>query len=144
MGLNEVSWITLAILSSLMAALSTIFAKIGLQKVDPIVATALRSIIITVFAILLALYVTKNTSTIKSLTTHETVFIILSAIAGGLSWVFYFMALQKGEASVVAAIDKSSILFILLFSILFLHESVTINKVLAIILISIGLFLLIF
>jgi len=141
---SEINWIFLAILSSLMAALSTIFAKIGLQKVDPIIATALRSIIIMIFSISLALYVSKSVNMIKYLTTSEIIFIILSAIAGGISWVFYFMALQKGEASVVAAIDKSSILFILLFSILFLHESVTINKVLAIILIAIGLFLLIF
>jgi len=143
MKINEMSWVFLAILSSLMAALSTIFAKVGLQRVDPIVATALRSIIIMIFAISLALYVSKNVNMIKSLTTSEIIFIILSAIAGGLSWVFYFMALQKGEASVVAAIDRSSILFILLFSILFLHESITINKILAIILIATGLFLLI-
>jgi len=138
------NWIILAIISSLMAALSTIFAKIGLQKVDPIIATALRSIIITIFTLSLALYITKNVNLIKSLTTSEIIFIILSAIAGGLSWIFYFMALQKGYTSIVAAIDRSSILFILLFSILFLHEGITINKVLAIILITIGLFLLIF
>jgi len=144
MGINEISWISLAILSSLMAALSTIFAKIGLQKIDPIIATALRSVIIMVFTMSVALYITKNINLAKSLTRYELTFIILSGIAGGLSWIFYFMALQKGYASIVAAIDKSSILFILVFSILFLHESITVSKVLAIILITIGLLLLIF
>jgi len=138
------SWISLAILSSLTAALSTIFAKIGLQKIDPLISTALRSIIITVFTLLVALYVTRNTNLVKSLTNREIIFIILSGVAGGLSWIFYFMALQKGYTSAVAAIDRSSILFILLFSILFLHESITVSKVLAIILITVGLFLLIF
>jgi len=144
MGISEISWISLAILSSLMAALSTIFAKIGLQKIDPIIATALRSVIIMVFTMLVALYVTKNINLAKSLTRYELTFIILSSIAGGLSWIFYFMALQKGYTSIVAAIDKSSVLFILIFSILFLHESITLSKVLAIILITIGLLLLIF
>jgi len=144
MKLNETNWIFLAILSSLMAALSTIFAKIGLQKADPIVSTALRSIIMTLFTLLIALYITRNVNLIKSLTRYEIVFIILSGIAGGLSWIFYFMALQWGYTSVVAAIDRSSIIFVLLFSILLLNESITINKVLAIILITAGLLLLIF
>jgi len=144
MEANEISWIFFAILSSLMAALSTIFAKIGLQKIDPLTSTALRSIIITVFTLSVTLYITRNINLIKSLAKNEVIFIILSGIAGGLSWIFYFMALQKGYTTVVAAIDKSSIIFVLLFSILFLKESLTINKILAIILITIGLFLLIF
>jgi len=132
-----------AILSSIMAALSTIFAKIGLQEVDPIVSTTLRSIVIMVFS-LTVMFSLRNMEVIKTLNNSNIAFIIISGIAGGLSWLFYFLALQKGNTTIVAAIDRSSIIFVLLFSILFLNEGITLNKIIAIFLILIGLFLLIF
>jgi len=141
---SDINWMILALLSSFMAALSTIFAKIGLQGMDPIVSAALRSIVITLFTLSVSLYVAKNINIVSSLTKYEAIFIILSGIAGGLSWIFYFMALQKGYTTVVAAIDRSSILFVLLLSILFLHENITINRIIGIALITLGLFLLIF
>jgi len=143
MEINGINWMLFAILSSIMAALSTIFAKIGLQGVDPIVSTTLRSIVIMVFSLTVMLSL-RNMEVIKTLNNNNIAFIIISGIAGGLSWFFYFLALQRGDTTIVAAIDRSSIVFVLLFSILFLNEGITLNKIIAIFLILIGLFLLIF
>ncbi|RIB35119.1 MAG: hypothetical protein BXU00_03250 [Candidatus Nanoclepta minutus] len=143
MSINGVNWMLFAILSSIMAALSTIFAKIGLQEVDPIVSTTLRSIVIMVFS-LTVMFSLRNMEVIKTLNNSNIAFIIISGIAGSLSWLFYFLALQRGNTTIVAAIDRSSIIFVLLFSMLFLNEGITLNKIIAIFLILIGLFLLIF
>jgi len=136
------SWILYALLSAIMAALATIFAKVGLQKVDSITSTALRSVIMMLLATNIMIFV-KGFEAVKSLTQSEIIFIILSGIAGGLSWIFYFLALQKGEASLVSAIDRASLLFVLLFAIIFLHEELTLKKILSIALITIALYLII-
>jgi len=136
------SWVLFALLSAIMAALATIFAKVGLQKVDSITATALRSVIMMLLALSIMIFV-RGFEAAKSLTQSEIIFIILSGIAGGLSWIFYFLALQKGEASLVSAIDRASLLFVLLFAIIFLHEELTLKKILSIALITIALYLII-
>jgi len=136
------SWVLFALLSAIMAALATIFAKVGLQKVDSITATALRSVIMMLLAISIMIFV-RGFEAVKSLTQSEIIFIVLSGIAGGLSWIFYFLALQKGEASLVSAIDRASLLFVLLFAIIFLHEELTLKKILSIVLITIALYLII-
>lgn len=136
------SWVLFALLSAIMAALATIFAKVGLQKVDSITATALRSVIMMLLAISIMIFV-RGFEAVKSLTQSEIIFIVLSGIAGGLSWIFYFLALQKGEASLVSAIDRASLLFVLLFAIIFLHEELTLKKILSIALITIALYLII-
>jgi len=136
------SWVLFALLSAIMAALATIFAKVGLQKVDSITATALRSVIMMLLAISIMIFA-RGFEAAKSLSQSEIIFIILSGIAGGLSWIFYFLALQKGEASLVSAIDRASLLFVLLFAIVFLHEELTLKKILSIALITIALYLII-
>jgi len=136
------SWVIYALLDAIAAALATILAKIGLQNVDSIAATALRSVVMMVFALGVMMYF-RGASALKSVGQVEYLFIILSGIAGGLSWIFYFIALQKGEASSVAIIDRSSVLFIIVFSIILLHEELTLKKAVSVVLITIALYLLI-
>lgn len=134
-------WFIYGILSALAAALATIFAKIGLQRVDPLIATAIRSVIMTIL-VFTTLGVFRGYSGMGDLSRNELLFIVLSGLSGGASWILYFAALQKGEASRVALIDRSSVLFVLIMSFIILHEAVTIKKLVAAGLIIIALLLL--
>ncbi|MEM0368064.1 MAG: EamA family transporter [Desulfurococcaceae archaeon] len=137
------TWFIYALLSALTAALATIFAKIGLQNVDSITATALRSVIMMILAFAV-LYSYRGFEDLFKLAQREYLFIILSGIAGGASWIFYFAALQRGEASKVALIDRSSILFVIALSVLVLNEELTIRKAIAALLIFTALVILVF
>jgi len=114
-------WIYYAILSAIFAALTTIFAKIGLKGVDSNLATAIRTCIIIVIVWLIVAF-SDGLCSIKNLTRANWIFLILSGIATGISWLFYFKSLQLGTASKVASIDKLSIVFTLLLSFLILKE----------------------
>ncbi|AJB41566.1 hypothetical protein TCARB_0502 [Thermofilum adornatum 1505] len=129
MKMNE--WLILAILDAFFAALATIFAKIGLQNVDSMTATALRSIVMMFFAVGMMLAF-RGTGFISSITSREAIYIILSGIAGGASWILYFLALQKGETTPVSLVDKSSLAFVVLLSVLVLHEELTLKKIIAV------------
>ncbi|RLG83258.1 MAG: EamA family transporter [Thermoprotei archaeon] len=131
-------WFILALLSAIFAALVTIFAKIGLARLDPVVATGLRAIVMSIFIIGYIVY-SKKTPLLLNLTSKESIYILLSGLAGALSWLFYFAALKIGEASKVAMVDRSSILFIIVLSIILLGEKVTLQKIVAAILIFLGL-----
>ena len=122
------SWITAAILSAFFASLVAIFGKIGIKNVDSNLAVALRTVIIVVFAwgIVLA---QGNAGDVWKISKYSYVFIILSAIATGLSWLFYYKALQLGEASRVAPIDKLSVLLTVLMAFVFLGERPTLGNV---------------
>lgn len=89
-------WVLYALLDAFMAALATIFAKIGLQHVDSVTATALRSVVMMVFAVGV-MFAFRGTGFVSTITSREALFIILSGVAGGASWVLYFLALQKGK-----------------------------------------------
>ena len=114
-------WKYYAILSAIFAALTTIFAKIGLKDVDSNLATAIRTCIIIVILWGIVFF-SDGIGGIKNLTKENYIFLILSGVATGLSWLFYFKALQIGAASRVASIDKLSIVFTLLLSFLILRE----------------------
>lgn len=129
MKMNE--WLILAVLDAFFAALATIFAKIGLQNVDSMTATALRSIVMMFFAVGMMLAF-RGTGFISSITSREAIYIILSGIAGGASWILYFLALQKGETTPVSLVDKSSLSFVVLLSVLVLHEELTLKKIVAV------------
>jgi transporter family protein len=129
MKMNQ--WLILAILDAFFAALATIFAKIGLQNVDSMTATALRSIVMMFFAVGMMLAF-RGTGFISSITSQEAIYIILSGIAGGASWILYFLALQKGETTPVSLVDKSSLAFVVLLSVLVLHEELTLKKIVAV------------
>lgn len=118
------SWIWFAVFSAIFAAATSILAKIGIKGVDSNLATAIRTIVITVFAwgIVIA---QGNVKQIAHLGKTTWVFLILSGLATGLSWLFYFRALQLGEASKVVPIDKLSLVLAVIMAMIFLHEKLT-------------------
>lgn len=114
-------WKWYAILSAIFAALTAIFAKIGIKNINSDLATAIRTCII-LFITWGIVIVSNNTGEVKNLTKQNWIFLILSGAATGLSWLFYFKALQIGDASKVAPIDKLSVVFTILLSFLILKE----------------------
>lgn len=119
-------WWIYALLSSLTAALVAIFGKMGLQGVDSTLATALRSIIMAVFMVLAALMLGKFSGfTFASLGGRAWLFITLAGVAGALSWLFYFLALQIGLVNKVVVIDRLSLVFVVILSAIFLGEAFT-------------------
>ena len=131
------SWLFFAILSAIFASLTAIFGKIGVSKIDSNVATAARSVIMAIAIVGLVISQGKFSEIFK-FSSSTTIFVILSAIAGAASWLAYFRALQLGQASQVAPIDKLSIVFTLVLAALFLGEKLTILKVVGIVMILLG------
>ena len=130
-------WFLFAILSAVFAALVAIFGKIGVLGVDSTLATTVRALIMSIFLVVTSLFLGKFKllSTIKSKTF---LFIVLSGVAGALSWLFYFFALKKGPAPGVAALDRLSIVFVVIFSILILGDKLTWKLVAGAILMTLG------
>ncbi|HPO11276.1 MAG TPA: EamA family transporter [bacterium] len=132
-------WLLYAFLSSIFAAGVAIVGKIGLKNIDSTLATTIRSIIMAVFLIILSLISDKfNGFSINSLSNNDWLFIILAGILGALSWLFYFFALKDGPVNGVVAIDRLSIVFVFVFSLLFLKEHFTIKGLIGVILMVIG------
>lgn len=131
------NWIVFASLSALFAALTAILAKIGIKNIDSNLATAIRTVVILVFAWGIVLAQGSWTS-IKDIDRTGMVFLILSGVATGLSWLFYFRALQLGEASRVVPIDKMSLVLTLILAFVFLREKVSLVGWLGAVLMSIG------
>ena len=115
------NWFTWALLSALFAALTTVFAKVGLADVDADLATFIRTVVIVVLLVAVILATGKWTSPLQ-LTPRTLGFLVLSALATGASWICYFRALKAGDAALVAAVDKSSLLLVALFAVAFLGE----------------------
>ena len=115
------SWWFYALLSAVFAALTTIFAKIGVDAVNSNLATAVRTIVI-LFVAWGIVFAQGSAGKIVEIAPKTLAFLVLSGIATGLWWIFYFKALQIGKASLVAPIDKSSLVLVLIFSALFLGE----------------------
>jgi len=130
-------WLIFALLSALFAALTAIFAKIGIKNVDTDLATAIRTVVILVLAWGIA-FARGGTSTIGTLTKQNLIFLILSGIATAMSWIFYFKALQLGKVSQVAAVDKLSVALAIIFAVIFLGESLTLKTAIGAIFIIIG------
>lgn len=130
-------WWVFALLSAFFAALTTIFAKIGIKDVNSDLATAIRTIVILIIAWGIVLW-RGQLGGLATLSRTALIFLVLSGIATGLSWIFYFRALQMGEASLVAPIDKSSLALILVMSVIFLGEPLTWKSALAAILVTAG------
>lgn len=117
-------WKYYAILSAIFAALTAIFAKVGIKNIDSNLATAIRTVIILLMT--WGIVFTSNTlSGVKELTKMNWAFLILSGVATGLSWLFYFKALQLGDASKVAPIDKLSVVFTIFLAFVILKEPVS-------------------
>ena len=122
------SWIIYALLSAFFASLVAIFGKIGVKNVDSNLAVAIRTAIIVVFAWGIV-WLQGNANDIFKISRHSFIFIILSALATGMSWLFYYKALQLGEASKVAPIDKFSVALTILLAFIFLGEKPTVGNV---------------
>lgn len=136
-------WWIYALLSALFAALTAIFAKIGIKGVDTNLATAIRTVVILVLAWGIAFF-NGSISTISTLTRQNFLFLCLSGIATGLSWIFYFKALQLGKVSQVAPVDKMSVAIAIILAVIFLGEPLTLKTVVGALLIIGGTFVLIF
>ncbi len=131
------SWVIYALLSSFFAALVAIFGKIGIKNVDSNLAVAIRTVIIVIFAWIIVL-IQGNWRELFSISRFSYTFIVLSAIATGLSWLFYYKALQLGEVSKVAPIDKLSIALTVILAFVFLSEKPTVGNVTGGILVTLG------
>lgn len=136
-------WWIFALLSAFFAALTAIFAKIGIKGVDTDLATAIRTVIILILAWGIAFF-RGATSTIHSLTKQNLIFLCLSGIATGLSWIFYFKALQMGKVSQVAPVDKISVAIAIVLSVLFLHEKISPLGIVGVLLIIAGTIIIIY
>ena len=135
-------WWIYALLSAVFAALVAVFAKVGIKGVDSDLATAIRTIVILCIA--WGIVIAKGmTNKLPLLTKQNWTFLILSGCATGLSWLFYFRALQLGEVSKVAPIDKLSVALAIIISVAFLHEKLTWQEGVGALLIIGGTFLLI-
>lgn len=135
-------WWIYALLSAFFASLTAIFAKVGITGVNSNLATAIRTIIILLVAwgIVLARGETKG---LANLSKHNLLFLVVSGIATGLSWIFYFKALQIGKVSQVAPVDKLSLALTIVLSVFFLGEALTIKTTIGALLIIAGTIVLI-
>jgi transporter family protein len=136
-------WWIYALLSALFAALTAIFAKVGIKGVDTDLATAIRTVVILIIAWGIA-FVRGGTASITSLSKQNILFLVLSGIATGLSWVCYFKALQLGKVSQVAPVDKLSVALAIILAVVFLGEPLTIKTAVGASLIIGGTLVLIF
>ncbi len=132
-------WKYYALLSALFAALTAIFAKIGVKDINSDLATAIRTTVILFITWGIAFVsVPATTTAIKNIPSHTWLFLILSGCATGLSWLFYFKALQLGNASRVAPIDKLSVVITILLSFIILKEPVSLKVIIGATLITLG------
>ena len=136
-------WIVLAFGSAVFAGLTAILAKLGLKNVDSNLATAIRSIIVLIFASLMV-FIVGSQSTIGDISSKTFIFLISSGLATGASWLCYFKALQLGTVNKVAPIDRSSVILTIILAIIFLNEAATASKILGVIIIGIGTYLMTF
>jgi transporter family protein len=120
----SMNWIYWSLLSALFAGATAVLAKAGVAGVDSNLATAIRTTVILVFTWTVA-SITATPSALRGLPSRTWIFLMLSGLATGLSWLCYFRALQLGEASRVAPVDKLSVAFVILFAALFLGERIT-------------------
>ena len=128
-------WFLFAILSAVFAALTSILAKIGIEGVNSNLATAIRTVVVLVMAWGMV-FLTNAHSGITEISKKSWIFLILSGLATGASWLCYYRALQVGKASQVVPIDKLSVVITLLLAFIFLHEEVTVRSLAGCILIG--------
>lgn len=133
-------WILFAFGSAFFAGLTSVLAKCGIEHTNSHLATALRTIIVLIFSWIMVAIV-GSFSTITSITHKTLLFLILSGISTGLSWLCYFRALQLGNINKVAAVDKTSVVLTIILSFLFFHELITLCKIVGMIIIALGTFL---
>lgn len=136
-------WWIYALLSALFASLTALFAKIGITGVNSNLATAVRTIVILIIAWVIV-FARGETKGLSALSKQNLIFLTISGVATGLSWICYFKALQLGKVSQVAPVDKLSVALTILLSVIFLHEAISIKMAIGAALIIAGTLVLIF
>jgi transporter family protein len=136
-GGNIGMWIVFAILSAVFAALTSILAKVGIEGVNSNLATAIRTVVVVIMAWGMV-FLTNAQSGLSQISKKSWIFLILSGLATGASWLCYYRALQIGEASKVVPIDKMSVVITLILAFVFLHEEFTAKSLVGCVLISVG------
>ena len=135
-------WILYAFGSALFAGLTAVLAKCGIRKTDSTVATAIRTIVVLIFSWLMV-FIVGSQSQLSQIDGKTLLFLVLSGLATGASWLCYFHALQIGDINKVVPVDKSSTVLTILLAVIFLHESLSLTKGIGIVLIAVGTYLMI-
>ena len=135
-------WIIFAFGSAIFAGLTAILAKCGIKQTDSTVATALRTIVVLIFSWIMV-FIVGSQSGIGSISGRSWIFLILSGLATGASWLCYFRALQLGDVNKVVPIDKSSVILTILLAFIILREEITLTKAAGVVLVGLGTFLMI-
>ena len=135
-------WFVFAVLSAVFAALTSILAKVGIEGVNSNLATAIRTMVVLIMAWGMV-FLTNTQGRISDISKKSWLFLILSGLATGASWLCYYRALQIGEASKVVPIDKLSLVITLVLAFVFLHEKITTNSLIGCILIALGTLLMV-
>ena len=130
-------WWIFALLSAVFAALTSILAKVGIEDVDSTLATAIRTVAVVGMSWLMV-FITNTQSGISSISKKSWIFLILSGLATGASWLCYYKAIQMGDVSKVVPIDKLSVLFTLILAFIYLHEEFNVKSLIGSILITAG------
>lgn len=136
------TWILYSLLAAVFAAGVAIFGKLGLKDVDSTLATTIRSVVMAVFLLTVTLSLHKF-DLVKNIGSKTLTFIVLSGVAGALSWLFYFLALKYGPATGVAALDRMSVVFVIILAAVFLGESLTTKSVIGGLFLVVGAILLV-
>ena len=134
---ESIMWLIFALLSAIFAALTSILAKVGIEGVDSNLATAIRTVVVVVMAWGMV-FLTNAQNGFSEISKRSWIFLILSGLATGASWLCYYKALQIGEASKVVPVDKLSVVITLVLAFVFLHEQFTAKSLIGCILIAIG------
>lgn len=135
-------WLVFAILSAVFAALTSILAKVGIKDVNSNLATAIRTVVVVLMAWAMV-FITNAQGGISDISKKSWIFLILSGLATGISWLCYYKALQTGEASKVVSIDKLSVIITLVLAFVFLHEKFTVKSFVGCLLIGAGTLLMV-
>ena len=130
-------WFILALLSAIFAALTSILAKVGIEGVNSNLATAIRTVVVVIMAWGMV-FITNAQNGIAEISKRSWLFLVLSGLATGASWLCYYKALQTGDASKVVPVDKLSVVITLVLAFVFLHEQFTMKSFIGCILIGIG------
>lgn len=130
-------WAVFAVLSAIFAALTSILAKIGVENVDSNLATAVRTVVVVAMSWLMV-FITNAQSGLTNISRKSWIFLILSGLATGASWLCYYKAIQMGEVSKVVPIDKMSVVITLILAVVFLHEDFNAKSIIGAVLITVG------
>lgn len=130
-------WALFAVLSAVFAALTSILAKIGIENVNSNLATAVRTVVVVAMSWLMV-FITNAQSGLTNISKKSWIFLILSGLATGASWLCYYKAIQMGEVSKVVPIDKMSVVITLILAVVFLHEDFNAKSIIGAVLITVG------